>query len=114
MDKIVIEGLELWTRIGVPDEERTQEQRVIATIEIALDTRAAAAQDDDSQSIDYEKVTEDVRALAREEKRTLERFAEDIAKKILLTYRPQSVTVTLTKFPPPGVRAVRMTITRPT
>ena len=113
MDAITIRNLEFWTHIGVSQEERMTEQRLLVTVEMALDTRAAAKTDDVAQSINYKDLAEDVLALAKEERKTIERLAEDCATMILARYKPASVTVDITKFPLPQAQDVRIRITRP-
>ena len=65
MDTLTITDLELWTRIGVPDDERETEQRILVTIELSLDLSAVSASDDVTQGMDYETLTNDVRALGK-------------------------------------------------
>lgn len=113
LDDLRITDLELQTRIGVPAEERLREQRVLVTIGLALNTREVGETDDVRKSIDYQKLAHDVRELAGMERRTIERLARDIAEMTLNTYAPQSVTVTVKKFPAVGAQEVAVTITRP-
>lgn len=113
MDSLSIHDLELWTRIGVPDEERKTEQKVLVTIELIGDLSPAGKTDDVTRGIDYETLVNDVRVLATTERKTIERLAEDIAAMILKSYKPQSVKVSVFKQPLPGVRGVKATITRP-
>ena len=113
MDSIRINDLEVWTRIGVPDEERQAEQRLLVSVEVCVDTRAAAKEDDVRQSINYVDVTEDIRALAATERKTIERLAEDIAQMILRNDRAESVSVTVKKFAIPGTTHVSVSIRRP-
>lgn len=111
-DRIAIDDLELWTRIGVTAAERAAEQRLLVSVEVETDTRAAAAADDLRRSVNYAEVAKGLRKLADGERRTIERLAEDAARVVLRTYRPASVTVTVTKFALPGARSVRVRITR--
>ncbi|OGJ59933.1 hypothetical protein A2881_02255 [Candidatus Peribacteria bacterium RIFCSPHIGHO2_01_FULL_55_13] len=113
MDTLTITDLELWTRIGVPDEERKAEQRILVTIELQGDLSPVGKSDDVSKGIDYEMLTNEVRALAKTERKTIERLAEDIAAMIIALYNPESVKVSVWKEPLPGVRGVKATITRP-
>jgi FolB domain-containing protein len=112
-DTIRIVDLELWTRLGVPESERAAPQRVRLTVEFPVDAPAVARIDDLSGSIDYEAVVRSIRALAGTERRTLERFAEDVAARVLREHGARSVRVTVRKFPLPGVREVSLTIERP-
>lgn len=112
MDTLTITDLELWTRIGVPDEERQTEQRILVTIELLGDLSPVGKTDDVSKGIDYETLTNDVRALTKTERKTIERFAEDIAGMILKSYKPESVKVSVFKQPLPGIKGITATIER--
>ncbi len=115
MDSLFIDGLELWTRIGIADEEREKEQRLTVNIELFLDLSPAGTNDDLTRSIDYLAVTQQVRELAKTERKTIEALAEDIAAMILKQFTPAGgVKVSVWKFPIPGVRSVAATIFRPT
>jgi FolB domain-containing protein len=112
-DLLAISNIEFWTRLGVTAAERMVEQRVLISISLRTDTRKTARRDGIRSGIDYERIVEGIRNLAMVERKTLERFAEDIASVILKKFRPASVTVSVTKFPFPGAAGVSMTITRP-
>jgi FolB domain-containing protein len=112
-DTLTMSDLEVWTRIGVTEEERKAEQRILVTIELSLDTREAAAGDNVGRSIAYDSVAEAVRKLMAEERHTIEHLAEDVATMILRTYKPDAVAVTVTKFALPGASSVSLTVRRP-
>ena len=112
MDCLTITDLELWTHIGVPEIERKTEQRIFATIELLGDLSPVGKTDDVSLGIDYEKLVNDVRTLAKTERKTIEHLAEDIAVMILKSYKPDSVKVSIWKEPLPGVRGIQATIER--
>ena len=109
---IRISNLELWTRIGVPDFERAQEQCVRATINFEC-TEEASRTDDIAKTVDYEKVVIAIKAAATKEHHTLEKFAQEIADAVLTFDRVQNVSVSLTKFVLPGTEGVTITLTRP-
>ncbi|MDD5623906.1 MAG: dihydroneopterin aldolase [Candidatus Peribacteraceae bacterium] len=111
--RIAIDSLELWTHIGVPEEERACEQRVLVSLEITCAGLEPPDADDLEGMVDYERVVQDLRLLAQEERLTIERLAEDIAAVILGHDAVESVTVSVQKFPLPGVRSISLTITRP-
>lgn len=113
MDILRINDLTLRTHIGVPEEERLQEQKVTVSIAMHLEARKAGAADDIAYSIDYERVRQLIVTLAQAERKTIERFAEDIAQAILHDFHPSSVDVTVEKFVLPETRSVSLTITRP-
>ena len=111
-DRLSIIDFELWTHIGVPKEERKTEQRLVVTVEMSVDAKAAAKSDDVKKSINYADVAEDLKKLALIERKTIERFAEDIAKMILKSYKTSAVTVTVKKFAIPGSASVAIQMTR--
>ena len=113
MDSIVIEELELRTRIGVPEAERANEQRVTLSVELFHDLAPAANTDDVTQSIDYKHVTDDLKTLCKTPRATLERLAEDAAAMILKKYTPSGgVKICARKFVVEGTKSVSITIFR--
>lgn len=114
MDSIFLRGIECNTRIGVPAEERAKPQRILVDVELFLSTKTIAASDDIHDGIDYAKVTEHVIELAKTERKTVERFAEDIADTILADFKPQGgVKVTVWKTPDLPLQSASITISRP-
>ena len=112
-DTIIIQGLELPVQIGVPDEERAGWQTLRADLELGLMGRVEAFGDDLSQTVDYDSVAKQVRALASERPRHLiETLAGEIATALLETRAISSVKVTLKKRILPGVDYVAVTISR--
>ena len=58
MDKITICDLEVFYRVGVPDRERAQTQRLLLTVEIMREISSAATSDDLAATIDYDAVAQ--------------------------------------------------------
>jgi len=112
-DLLMLSDIELRTHIGVPEEERAKEQRLLVSIEMHIDTKEAGKSDDFSKTIDYEKVRCDVLELAKKERKLIEAFAEDIALMILNAHDVDSVTVTVKKFILTDTKEVSITIHRP-
>ena len=112
-DHLTITDLELWTHIGVPEEERKGEQRLLVTLELIYDAGKVAMEDDVAKGIDYEVLVRDIRVCAKGERRTIERLAEDIASMIREKYHPEQCAITVKKYILPGVREVSITIVRP-
>jgi dihydroneopterin aldolase len=112
-DFLRIVDLELHTRIGVTPDERESPQLVLVSVTMEVDARAAAASDDVRKTIDYSAVARLIAELAKIERQTIERFAEDVASAVLERHRPLSITVTVKKFVLPGIREASITITRP-
>lgn len=113
MDSIFLDGITLSTRIGVPDAERKTPQEIRVHVELFLDTRKAAAQDDVGYSIDYDRVISRIKDLETIERKTLEKLAEDIATVLMTEFPVQRCRVSVWKRTVPGVRQAAVTIQRP-
>lgn len=112
-DTLTITSFELWTRIGVPYEERSREQRILLSVQVELANGGAGTSDELKDTMDYEEITQEIRRLAKGERKTLEKLAEDIASAVLQHPHVARVTVTLRKFILPGTKEVSLTIVRP-
>lgn len=99
MDKIFIEGLEIFARHGVLSEENALGQKFIISAELKCDTREAGKSDDLTKSVNYAEVCSLInRVMTENTYKLIEAAAEKIAEKILLTYQAvRSVTVSLKK-----------------
>jgi FolB domain-containing protein len=113
MDVIYIHDLEVSYRVGVPDEERANPQRLLLDIQLHLDFRAAAATDDLTKTINYFEVTQQLLKFGEgREWKLIEKLAEDIASTILTTYRPKKVRVEVKKFIIPQTKYISVIIER--
>ena len=113
MDRITISDLEVFYRVGVPEEERAQPQRLLLTVELAHDFSRAAKSDDLGATIDYYAVSQ--RLLKFGEGRSwklIETLATDIAAMVLAEFKPRSVRVEVKKFVLPQARSVSVTVER--
>src|SRR4051794_30784398 len=113
MDTIRICDLEVFYRVGVPDEERAKPQRLLITVEIGLDMAGSAASDDLARTIDYYAVCQ--RLLRFGDDRTwklLETLASEISAMILRDFGPASVSVEIKKFIIPQTRFVSVHLSR--
>lgn len=113
MDTIVISDLEVCYRVGVPDAERAQPQRLLLTVEMWRDFTRAAASDDLRETIDYYAVSR--RLLAFGDGRSwklIETLAADIATLVLADFGAKAVTVEVKKFIIPEARHVSVRLTR--
>lgn len=114
MDSILLRNIEVSTRIGVPHAERRNNQTILVTVELLHAIKAVADADDVGVGIDYAGVTDEVLRLAKTERKTIERFAEDIAEAILKHWKPEGgVRVTVTKKPDLPLESASVTIQRP-
>jgi len=113
MDTISIHALIVPTRIGITQEERSTEQTVKVSVEITCDTKKAGETDAIEDTIDYEVVANAIKELGKTQRNTVEKFAEDIAEKVLKDFGGTSTKITIEKFVLPDTEAVSVTITRP-
>ena len=111
--KISIVDLEVFYRVGVPDAERAQPQRLLLTVELESDFTAAAKSDGIADTIDYYAVTQRLLQFGEgREWKLIEKLASDIADTVLKEFKPQSVFVEVKKFIIPQARYVSVSITR--
>ena len=111
-DAIRINGLEVQARIGVPDEERAQPQRLVLDVVLESDFRGLG--DDISRTTDYAAAAEWLRAeCARCEVRLVETLAEDLTAGLLERFpRVSAATIGIRKFILPDTRDVSVRIRR--
>lgn len=110
-DRIIIRGLQLTCRIGVPDEERAEPQDLRAHLTLGV----ASFPDDDriEGTVDYKAVGDRVREVAKKtERKLIETLAQDIAAVILEEFQVLEVRVELEKFILPETDWVGVVIER--
>ena len=113
MSHISIVDLEVFYRVGVPDEERAKPQRLLLTIELEFDFAGAAASDRIEDTINYRAITDDLLQFGEGRAWNLiEKLAADIADLLLKAYQPQSVKVEVKKFIIPQARHVAVAMSR--
>jgi FolB domain-containing protein len=113
MSKITIVDLEVSYRVGVPDEERAQPQRLLLTVEMTADFAAAARSDSIADTVDYFSVSQ--RLLTYGEGRSwklIEKLASDLADVVLTEFQSAAVTIEVKKFPIPQARLVSVSVSR--
>jgi dihydroneopterin aldolase len=113
MAKISIVDLEVFYRVGVPDAERAQPQRLLLTVEMESDFSAAAKTDSIADTIDYFAVTQRLLKFGDGKSwRLIEKLAADIAAAVLSEFKPQSVAVEVKKFVIPQARHVSVAVAK--
>lgn len=111
--KISIVDLEVFYRVGVPDAERAQPQRLLLTVVMESDFAAAAKSDGIADTIDYFAVTQRLLKLGEgREWKLIEKLAADIADMVLKEFKPQAVSVEVKKFIIPQAKHVSVFIER--
>src|SRR5919108_2366590 len=99
-DRIHIEQLEISTRIGVPEKERSTPQRLTISISFWPYYEQRDMADKIDNTVNYSIVAEETRNFVRAQSANLiETLADRLAMHLLKTFRIQKVTVELRKFP---------------
>ena len=106
--------LEVFAHIGVPDAERSQEQRLLISLEMAVDSFSHAAGTDNlAWTINYADVVQYVKILtARRARKLLETLAEELAADLLKAFAIKKITVEIKKFVLPDTQYVSVKIER--
>ncbi|HEY4416581.1 MAG TPA: dihydroneopterin aldolase [Verrucomicrobiae bacterium] len=111
MAKISLVDLEVFYRVGVPDEERAHPQRLLLTVEIESDFTAAAKTDSIADTINYFAVTQRLLKFGEGKSwKLIEKLATDIVDLILTEFKPQAVSVEVKKFIIPQAKHVSVKI----
>jgi dihydroneopterin aldolase len=112
-DRIIISKLELHTRIGATEEERSAPQRVVASLALEPEGGFAGINDRLNRTVDYDAAAKAVASLASAGKRVLvETLAEEIAAMLMNRFRLAAVEVELRKFILPDTEFVGVQIRR--
>ncbi len=113
MDRITLTDLEVRYHVGVPEAERARPQRLLLTVELALDFTAAAARDDLTRTVDYFALSR--RLLGFGDGRSwklIETLAVDLANLVLAETPAAAVSVEVKKFILPETRHVSVRVER--
>jgi dihydroneopterin aldolase len=112
-DRILIQALELSSRIGVPAEERTAPQRLTANIVLEPIRDFRALEDRIENTVDYFTLSEFVKKLTSTgERRLIETLAEEIATELLAQFPLRAVEIELRKYILPDTEFVAVQIRR--
>jgi dihydroneopterin aldolase len=113
LDQIIINELEVFARVGVPEAERASPQKLLITLIMDHDFSKAALKDDLGATVDYYAVSIKVLEFAKERDwKLIETLAVDLAHLILRDFKPQRVSVQIKKFIVPQARFVAVQIER--
>ena len=112
-DRIHIEQLEVSTRIGVPEEERANPQRLTVNISFWPHQQVRDLADKIDQTVNYSAVAEETKTFVRNQSVNLiETLADRLATHLLKAFPIQKVTVEVRKFPLQDAKYVSATVTR--
>ena len=112
-DQIHIEQLEVSTRIGVPEKERANPQRLTVTISFWPYRQTRDLADKIDQAVNYSAVAEETKNFVRDQSvKLIETLADRLAMHLLKTFPIQKVVVELRKFVLEDAKYVSATVTR--
>ena len=112
-DKIHIEQLDVFTRIGVPEEERANPQKLTVSISLWPYQEPSDLADDIERTVNYSAVAEETKNFVRDQSVSLiETLVEQLASHLLKSFPIQKVTIELRKFALQDAKYVSVTVTR--
>jgi dihydroneopterin aldolase len=112
-DEIHIEQLDVFTRVGVPEEERANPQRLTVSISFWSYQQTSNLADHIEQTVNYSTVAEETKHFLREQSVNLiETLAERLASHLLKSFPIQKVTIELRKFALQDAKYVSVIVTR--
>ena len=113
LDQIHIERLEVFAHIGVPDEERSQPQRLTISITLWPARQGHELSDDIGRAVDYAEVCAETKKFVKDRSdRLIETLAHALASHLLQLFEVQRIAIELRKFILPDVQYVSVTVTR--
>ena len=112
-DAIHVQELELFARIGVPDEERATSQRLAVNLTMYATRGLSGLDDAVENTVDYYVATRAVTEFAgQREYRLIETLAEGIAGMLLERFPLSAVEIELRKFILPDAAYVAVRLRR--
>jgi dihydroneopterin aldolase len=113
LDKIHIEQLEVYTRVGVPQEERAKPQRLTVNISLWPYQQTSDLADHIGRTVNYSAVADETKNFLRDQSvKLIETLAERLANHLLKSFPIRKVTIELRKFVLQDVKYVSVTVTR--
>ena len=112
-DQIHIEQLALFGRVGVPEAERAEPQRLLANITVWPMRDLRELDDDIAQTVNYSAVADAARKFVEHRcDKLLETLAQRLATHLLERFAVRQLRLELRKFPLPDAQYVSVTVTR--
>jgi len=112
-DRIHIEQLEIFARVGVPERERASAQLLTVSITFWPQHHTRDSEDRIDKTVNYSTVAEAARNFARDQSVNLiETLADRLASHLLANFAVQKITVELRKFVLSDAKHVSVTVTR--
>ena len=112
-DEIHIEQLDIFTRIGVPEKERANPQKLTVSISLWPYQQISDLADHIERAVNYSTVAEETKNFVRDQSLSLiETLADRIANHLLKSFPIQRVTIELRKFALQDAKYVSVTVSR--
>lgn len=112
-DTIIVKGLSVPLFLGVPNEERAQQQVIKINLEMVPRRGFAELDEDIEKALNYYEVSQRVKQIAAERPRKLiETLAEDICASLLAEFAIQQIQLEIEKFIMPDTEFVGLRILR--
>lgn len=99
-DLLILKEIEVFSRIGVPNQERRRPQRLLISIDAKIPRVSQAARSDSlDKTVDYFEIYQGIHKISKSKPRKLlETLAEEISSFILKKFPIQQVVVKVQKF----------------
>ena len=112
-DEIHIEQLDVFTLIGVPEEERANPQKLTVSISFWPYQQPGDVADHIERAVNYSAVAEETKNFVRDHSVSLiETLVDRLATHLLKSFPIQKVTIELRKFALQDAKHVSVTVTR--
>ena len=112
-DKVHIEQLDVFTRVGVPEEERANPQRLTVSISFWPYQQTSDLADHIERTVNYSTVAEETKNFLRDQSvKLIETLADGLASHLLKNFPIQKVTIELRKFALQDAKYVSITVSR--
>jgi FolB domain-containing protein len=112
-EKIHIEQLDVFTRIGVPEEERANPQKLTVSISFWPYQQTSDLADHIERAVNYSAVAEETKNFVRDQSVSLiETLADRLASHLLKRFPIQKLTIELRKFALQDAKYVSVTVSR--
>ena len=112
-NEIHIEQLEVFTRIGVPEQERANPQRLTVSISFWRYQQTRDLADNIEGTVNYSAVAEETKNFLHDQSvKLIETLAEVLARHLLKSFPIQKITIELRKFALEDAKYVSITVTR--
>jgi dihydroneopterin aldolase len=96
--QIVIDQLEAWGIIGINDWEKQTKQKIMISLSMSIDQKAALQSDQIDDTVNYKAVVDSIQSWINSQSfNLLERLGQSIIDQLVATYQPTTLCISLTK-----------------